>query len=193
MNEYVDKIKKLMEKEMVRYVIAGGMTTAVNLVSFFVLRLVTDLSRSAANIIAIMLAILFAYFANGFYVFRSEQRKSVGRIIREFISFVGMRLFAMVVEVVGTNLLCDSFRYNEFISKIIIQVVVLVINYIFSKCFVFKKDKKPVKDILADNYIMIIAFIIPAIFMFVLWVDRAIWRTQSYHGGQSSPVSAILL
>ena len=112
MNEYVDKIKKLMEKEMVRYVIAGGMTTAVNLVSFFVLRLVTDLSRSAANIIAIMLAILFAYFANGFYVFRSEQRKSVGRIIREFISFVGMRLFAMVVEVVGTNLLCDSFRYN---------------------------------------------------------------------------------
>lgn len=142
MNEYVDKIKKLMEKEMVRYVIAGGMTTAVNLVSFFVLRLVTDLSRSAANIIAIMLAILFAYFANGFYVFRSEQRKSVGRIIREFISFVGMRLFAMVVEVVGTNLLCDSFRYNEFISKIIIQVVVLVINYIFSKCFVFKKDKK---------------------------------------------------
>ena len=156
MNEYVDKIKKLMEKEMVRYVIAGGMTTAVNLVSFFVLRLVTDLSRSAANIIAIMLAILFAYFANGFYVFRSEQRKSVGRIIREFISFVGMRLFAMVVEVVGTNLLCDSFRYNEFISKIIIQVVVLVINYIFSKCFVFKKDKKPVKDIFADNYIMII-------------------------------------
>ena len=170
MNEYVDKIKKLMEKEMVRYVIAGGMTTAVNLVSFFVLRLVTDLSRSAANIIAIMLAILFAYFANGFYVFRSEQRKSVGRIIREFISFVGMRLFAMVVEVVGTNLLCDSFRYNEFISKIIIQVVVLVINYIFSKCLVFKKDKKPVKDIFADNYIMIIAFIIPAIFMFVLWV-----------------------
>ena len=70
MNEYVAKIKKLMEKEMVRYVIAGGMTTAVNLVSFFVLRLVTDLSRSAANIIAIMLAILFAYFANGFYVFR---------------------------------------------------------------------------------------------------------------------------
>ena len=70
MNIYLDKIKKLMEKEMVRYVIAGGMTTAVNLVSFFVLRLVTDLTRSEANVIAIMLAILFAYFANGFYVFR---------------------------------------------------------------------------------------------------------------------------
>ena len=170
MNVYVDKIKKLMEKEMVRYVIAGGLTTAVNLVSFFVLRLITGLSRSTANVIAIMLAIIFAFFANGFYVFRTEHRKSAGEIIREFFSFVGMRLFAMVVEVVGTNLLCDSFRYNEFISKIIIQIVVLVINYIFSKCFVFRKDKKPVRQILADNYIMIISFIIPAVFMAVLWV-----------------------
>ena len=132
MNIYLDKIKKLMEKEMVRYVIAGGMTTAVNLVSFFVLRLVTDLTRSEANVIAIMLAILFAYFANGFYVFRSEHRKRVGEIVREFVSFVGMRLFAMIVEVVGTNLLCDSLRYNEFVSKIVVQLVVLVINYIFS-------------------------------------------------------------
>lgn len=170
MNVYVDKIKKLMEKEMVRYVIAGGLTTAVNLVSFFVLRLVTDLSRSEANVIAIMLAILFAYFANGFYVFQSEHRKNIGEILREFVSFVGMRLFAMIVEVVGTNLLCDSFRYNEFVSKIVVQVVVLVINYIFSKCFVFKKNKKSLKSILSDNYIMVICFLIPAVFMLVLWI-----------------------
>ena len=120
-----------------------------------------------------MLAIIFAFFANGFYVFRTEHRKSAGEIIREFFSFVGMRLFAMVVEVVGTNLLCDSFRYNEFISKIIIQIVVLVINYIFSKCFVFRKDKKPVRQILADNYIMIISFMIPAVFMAVLMIVTA--------------------
>lgn len=170
MNMYLDKIKKLMEKEMVRYVIAGGLTTAVNLVSFFVLRLVTDLSRSEANVIAIMLAILFAYFANGFYVFQSEHRKSIGEILREFVSFVGMRLFAMIVEVVGTNLLCDSFRYNEFVSKIVVQVVVLVINYIFSKCFVFKKNKKSLKSILSDNYIMVICFLVPAVFMLVLWI-----------------------
>ena len=34
MNKYINKIKELMEKEMVRYVIAGGLTTAVNFVSF---------------------------------------------------------------------------------------------------------------------------------------------------------------
>ena len=170
MNKYINKIKELMEKEMVRYVIAGGLTTAVNFVSFFVLRLLTNLSRSEANVIAIMLAIVFAYFANGFYVFISEDRKTVAQIIREFVSFVGMRLFAMLVEVVGTNLLCDSFRYNELVSKVVIQVVVLVINYIFSKCFVFRKDKRPIKDIMTDNYVMVICFAIPAVFMAAVWV-----------------------
>lgn len=170
MNKCLESIKKLMKNEMVRYVIAGGMTTVVNLLSFFLLRLLTDLSRSAANVTAIMLAIIFAYFANGFFVFRTENRKHLAGIAREFVSFVGVRLFAMLVEVVGTNLLCDSFMYNELISKLIVQVVVLVINYIFSKCFVFKKNKKPVKQIIADNFVMVICFVIPAVFMAVLWV-----------------------
>ena len=149
MKDIILNLKKLLDKEIVRYVIAGGMTTLVNLVSFMLLRAFTDLSRSAANVVAIMLAIIFAFFVNRFFVFVSDHRNIVV-LIREFVSFVGMRLFAMLVEVVGTNILCDSFRYNEFVSKIIIQVIVLVINYIFSKCFVFKKNKKSVKSALSD-------------------------------------------
>lgn len=169
MNRYWNMIKKLFESEMIRYVVAGGMTTFVNFASFFVIRLVSDMSRSAANVIAISLAIVFAYFANGFFVFHGE-KKSVAVMVREFVSFIGVRLFAMLVEVVGTNLLCDSFRYNEFVSKIIIQVVVLVINYIFSKCFVFKKHEKSVWSVVRENYVMFICFAIPALFMTVLWV-----------------------
>lgn len=71
----MDKIKKLLEKEIVRYVIAGGATTVVNIVSFYLLRLFTDLSRSVANIIAISLAILFAFFANKFFVFTESSKK----------------------------------------------------------------------------------------------------------------------
>lgn len=166
-------IKKLFESEMVRYVVAGGMTTFVNLASFFVIRLVSDMSRSTANIMAITLAILFAYFANGFFVFRGP-KKTAAVIAREFVSFIGVRLFAMLVEVVGTNLLCDSFRYNELVSKIIVQVVVLVINYIFSKCFVFKENKKSLKKMFVDNYVMVICFVIPAVFMLVLWIVEEI-------------------
>lgn len=169
MKDIILNLKKLLDKEIVRYVIAGGMTTLVNLVSFMLLRAFTDLSRSAANVVAIMLAIIFAFFVNRFFVFVSDHRNIVV-LIREFVSFVGMRLFAMLVEVVGTNILCDSFRYNEFVSKIIIQVVVLVINYIFSKCFVFKKNKKSVKQFFSENYIMVVTGLVLTVFMAVLWI-----------------------
>ena len=138
MNVYVDKIKKLMEKEMVRYVIAGGLTTAVNLVSFFVLRLVTDLSRSEANVIAIMLAILFAYFTNRNFVFES---KSVGfkAITREIVSFFACRIFSMVIDALIYFVGCTLLKMPDFIVKFIGQVVVIILNYVFSKLIVFKK------------------------------------------------------
>lgn len=168
-NRYAIMVKKLMEKEMVRYVIAGGMTTCVNLITFFVIRLATDMSRSRANFIAITLAILFAYFVNSFFVFRGPS-KTIPVMARELVTFVGMRLLSMLVEIVGTNLLCDSFMVNEFLSKIIIQLVVLALNYIFSKCFVFKRNKRALWEIVSDNCIMIVCFIIPALFMLALWV-----------------------
>lgn len=166
-------MKQLLEKEMVRYIIAGGCTTMINLISFYLLRLLTDLSRSQASVIAISLSILFAFFANKFFVFASE-KKQIGILLRELCSFVGMRLFAMLVEVVGTNLLCDSFRYNEFISKILIQFVVVVINYIFSKCFIFKKDKQSFGKWLLDNYIIAVSVLIPAVFMVGVWIAMKI-------------------
>lgn len=141
----MDTIKKLLKKEIVRYVIAGGATTLVNLISFYILRILTDLSRSTANLIAISLAILFAFFANKWFVFTEGSKKDILTILREFVSFVGTRLLAMLVEVVGTNLLCDSFRCNEFLSKIVIQFFVVAINYVFGKCFVFKKDKVSIR------------------------------------------------
>lgn len=170
----MDKIKKLLEKEIVRYVIAGGATTVVNIVSFYLLRLFTDLSRSVANIIAISLAILFAFFANKFFVFTESSKKDAGTLIREFISFVGTRLLAMLVEVVGTNLLCDSFRYNEFISKIIVQFFVVIINYVFGKCFVFKKEKTSIRIFMRRNYLILLAGVIPACFLLGVWIAEKI-------------------
>ena len=170
----MDKIKKLLEKEIVRYVIAGGATTVVNIVSFYLLRLFTDLSRSVANIIAISLAILFAFFANKFFVFTESSKKDAGTLIREFISFVGTRLLAMLVEVVGKNLLCDSFRYNDFIKKNIVQFFVVIINYVFGKCFVFKKEKTSIRIFMRRNYLILLAGVIPACFLLGVWIAEKI-------------------
>ena len=172
--QYMSIIKKLLEKEIVRYVIAGGCTTVVNLVVFYGLRILTDLSRSTANIIAVSAAIIFAFFANKFFVFTVNKKSDPVTLTREFVSFVGARLIAMFVEVEGMNILCDSFRCNEFLAKIIIQLIVVVINYIFGKCFVFKKEKKSISAFLKKNYLILIAFLIPALFMLGVWIAEKI-------------------
>ena len=64
----LDFIKKMLTNDKLRYLIAGGCTTLVNFVVFFVLRNFTDIARNVCNVIAIIMAITFAYFANKFFV-----------------------------------------------------------------------------------------------------------------------------
>ena len=166
-------IKKMLANDKIRYLIAGGCTTFVNLIAFFVLRNLTDISRNLCNAIAIAMAIAFAYFANKLFVFKSKKLGVIGTIT-EMVSFVGMRLVSMLVEILGFALMCDSFRINEVASKLMIQVVVLVLNYLFSKLIVFKKEKKGIKQHLIDNSVCYIAFGIVAVVMLGVFIASGI-------------------
>ncbi len=157
-------IKRMLANDKIRYLIAGGCTTLVNLVAFFLLRNLTNINRNFCNAIAIAMAIAFAYFANKLFVFESK-KLGVAGTITEAISFVGMRLVSMLVEILGFALLCDSFRLNELVSKLLVQVVVLVLNYLFSKLIVFKKEKKGIKQHFIDNSLCYISFAIVAVVM----------------------------
>lgn len=165
--------KKLLANDKMRYLIAGGCTTFVNLIAFFLLRNLTALSRNLSNVIAILMAITFAYFANKFFVFRSKNN-SISAAIIEAISFFGARLVSMVVEVLGFAILCDSFRQNEAVSKILVQFVVLVLNYVFSKLFVFKKERRSLKENFKDNYCYYISFLIVFLLMTGVWIAMEI-------------------
>ncbi|MBE5953088.1 MAG: hypothetical protein E7257_02885 [Lachnospiraceae bacterium] len=157
-------IKKMLASDKIRYLVAGGCTTLVNLVAFFLLRNFTDINRNTCNAIAIAMAIAFAYFINKYFVFRSKKLGFLGTIT-EMASFVGMRLISMLVEILGFALLCDSFRINEVASKLLVQVAVLVLNYLFSKLIVFKKEKKGIMQHLKDNSLCYISFSIVAVVM----------------------------
>ena len=67
-----DLIKKMLANDKIRYLVAGGCTTFVNLIAFFLLRNFTDINRNLCNAIAIAMAIAFAYFANKLFVFKKE-------------------------------------------------------------------------------------------------------------------------
>lgn len=133
------RIKKLYENDVVRYVFFGGCTTLVNLVSFFLFRKL-GISLNSANIASIILAILFAYVVNSKYVFQ-DKCENLKEHIRPFCKFIGARLVSMVIEVGGVWLLVEILRMNEMAGKVFTQVIVLVMNYIFSKFFVFTTGK----------------------------------------------------
>lgn len=150
-------IRKLLHNDKIRYLIAGGCTTAVNFAVFFGLRTFTTVNRNTCNVIAISMAIAFAYFANKFFVFRSKS-EGISQAIGEAVSFVGARIIALAVEVLGFAVLCDSFRINELVSKLAVQIAVLVINYLFSKLFVFRRERRGLAESIKDNYCIYAAF-----------------------------------
>lgn len=170
-------MKKLVMKfwgnEQIRYLFIGGCTTLVNLVTFFLLRTFTPVDRNTSNLIAIIAAIVFAYFTNKFFVFKS-QTSGIMNTVREAGAFVAARLVAMVVEILGVVILCDSFRFNELLAKLFVQLVVVVVNYVFSKIFVFKEQKKDVKQLAEDSYCYYIAGLVTLVVMVVVYLNEKI-------------------
>ena len=125
--------------DILRYIFFGGLTTLVNWAVFFLLRRAVHVPFSAANTISVIAAILFAYVVNSRFVFKS-QAATAKEHFAEFLKFIGGRAFTMIFEIGGGWLLVDVLHLNETLVKVvIIQILVLVLNYIISKFFVFKK------------------------------------------------------
>ena len=104
-------IKKLYASSVVRYVFFGGCTTLVNLISFYVLRKLR-VGLNIANVISIILAILFAYVVNSRFVFQ-DKCETLADHIRPFCKFISARLMTMVIEVGGVWLLVAKLGMND--------------------------------------------------------------------------------
>lgn len=133
-------IGKLMVKyqEILLYIFFGVATTVVNFVTYGVFKKVLSCNYIFSNTVAWILSVVFAYITNRKYVFLSEE-KTVKGIIREFVSFVSCRLLSGGFDL-GAMVVCISFLHlNDYLSKIIANVGVVIINYVFSKLVIFRK------------------------------------------------------
>ena len=133
-------ILKMYENDVIRYIFWGGCTTLVNLVSFYLMR-IAGLPLMAANIISIILAILFAYVVNSRFVFH-DSCETLKDHIQPFVKFISARLVTMVIEVDGVWLLAVVMGFHDMVAKFCTQFLVLVLNYIFSKFLIFTTGKK---------------------------------------------------
>lgn len=141
--------RKFLTIEVVLYIFFGVLTTVVNIGVFSILvSLFKNLDENIANIIAIVLAVLFAYFTNKDLVFAS-QASNLKEKFQEFVKFMIGRAFTMVVEMLGFYFLFNMLNWNKFISKCLITILVIILNFFISKFFAFKTKKDVNKE--AEN------------------------------------------
>ncbi len=131
-------MKKFFHNREVRYVLFGCGTTAINLGSYYLL-CGMGFNITVANTIAICLAILFSYVVNKLFVFE-HKTSSLRELAREAGSFIGMRLISMVIEVFGVLCLTCIFSLQNMIAKLMMQVVIIALNYLASRFVVFSDD-----------------------------------------------------
>ena len=127
-------------KEIVLYLFFGGLTTAVNFIVFFFTRNILLWNLYVANSLAWIAAVIFAFITNKHYVFESKTTGKTAYFL-EFFKFVFYRVLSFGMDIGSLALLVEVFKINEYLAKIIGQVLVVIANYLFSKLFIFNQQK----------------------------------------------------
>ena len=138
-------IKNLYKKyeEIISYLVFGFLTTVVSVITYLFFANIcfpnkSDLDIQIANVLSWICAVTFAYFTNRRFVFKS---KVYGKEqIKEATNFVLARVFSLIVDMVLMYILYSLIHMNDTLAKLIVQVVVVVMNYVLSKLIIFKKS-----------------------------------------------------
>lgn len=133
-------LKKVYEthKEGINYLIFGGLTTLVNISVFYTLDTLQMVHYLLANAISIIASILFAFFTNKKYVFKSETTTSYAWL-KEFFLFCSFRLISAGFDMFSMLILVSFLQWDSKLAKLVTQVIIIGLNYFFSKWFIFKK------------------------------------------------------
>ncbi|MDX8046774.1 GtrA family protein [Gracilibacillus sp. S3-1-1] len=133
------RLKKIYIKyqEIFRYILFGVLTTVVNITVFILFDTVFNIPYLIANAISIIVAILFAFFTNKKYVFRTES-PTFKIVFKEFYLFVGLRLISGLFDMLSMWIFVDLMNLETNFSKILTQFIIVISNYIFSKLYIFK-------------------------------------------------------
>lgn len=150
------KIKDLLIKyrELLLYLFFGVLTTIVNIITFWIFtKILGEELYLVNNAIAWVVAVIFSFVTNKLFVFESKSwsSKTAGK---EFLEFIGARIFTFFIEEGGMWLFVDFLNFGEktfkvltftitgqIVAKLAVGVIVIILNYFFSKFIIFKKSK----------------------------------------------------
>lgn len=139
------KLKELYLKyeEIINYLFIGGCTTLISLLVYYLCVFTVfdpdnPLLLQCANILSWIIAVAFAYIANRKVVFKSKNKNVKGEVSK----FLGARIVTLLIDMLFMWLTVSVLHFNDKIMKIVSNVIIIILNYIFSKLFVFVKEKK---------------------------------------------------
>jgi putative flippase GtrA len=126
-------------KEIINYLIFGILTTIVSLLTYYLLVYTilnpnNPIQLQIANIISWITCVTFAYITNRKYVFNSKDKN----IIKEITKFYSSRLSTLFIDMFIMFIFVTKLNFNDKIIKIIVQIIIIILNYILSKLLVFK-------------------------------------------------------
>lgn len=132
----IHKNKKL--HKVFRYGIVGAGTTLVNIVVYQLL-IYVGIEYMISNLVAIISSKLFAYITNKIYVFKSKTENFI-ELAKEFWRYLLARGFTGIIDYVGLIILIEIIKIDEVLSKYIITILVIILNYIFGNKYIFKNQ-----------------------------------------------------
>ena len=132
----IDIFKKY--NSLITYAVFGVCTTIINILAFYLFYNVLDIENVPANIIAWVLAVLFAFITNKLFVFKSKSM-DFKTLFKEGVSFFACRFLSGVLDILIMYFAVDVFLQNSTLWKIVSNIIVIILNYIVSKLFVFNK------------------------------------------------------
>lgn len=124
-------------EELWNYLIVGALTTVVSIGSYSIFSKLLKINYLISNVLSWIVSVIFAYFTNRWFVFHSKEKKK----FKEFMAFISSRLLTLLLDsglmIVGV----DYLKIDDLVTKILVQIVIVIANYVLSKLIVFKKEK----------------------------------------------------
>lgn len=145
-SENQKKSGKMDLGEVIRYLIMGVLTTVVSWGTYAFFAKICGWSITVSNVLSWICAVVFAYLTNKVWVFHSYSWK-IGFVLKEAALFVSARLITGVIEMAGVPLLVKLGMNQKVLgvkgmmAKVVVSVLVVVLNYVFSKLIIFRRKK----------------------------------------------------
>ena len=128
-------------RQLVLYGIFGVLTTLINIIAYWIISRMFGLSVVTSTTIAWLVAVFFAYWSNRKFVFQSKTSSFIG-IFFEALYFFAARIATGLLDIVIMYVFADLFGLHDVIVKTVSNIIVIILNFVASKLFIFREGKK---------------------------------------------------